>query len=212
MKVRDLHRTLALLVLCAGAPALSHQAEEPPRAREADQAAQVPAAPPIVVTGERIAPALVVDIERIAERCIACRRAVRRLRAAAADSRRGPALSLADPDFGERTSERDSATDYMGVVGGIRRRSIATQQTASRRAAAALDRVEAARGADIMVRNLMLYVEPIVERHRLERGSEAVFARGDPDARGRNFPDITDAVIAELDRDHRDVDLLDEAH
>jgi hypothetical protein len=212
MKLRHLRRAAAFLVLCSAPPTLSHRAAPSPAAEEADAAAQLPAeSPAIIVTGERVAPALVVDVERIAARCIACRRAIQRLRAAAAGGRAGPSRGPADPDRGAQSSEWDSGTDYMGVAAGIRRRSIATQQAAGRRAANALDRADAARAAESMVRNLRRYVEPIVERHRLERRAEAVLARGDPDARDRGFPDITDAVIEELDRDHGDVDLLEDA-
>ncbi len=62
--------------------------------------------------------------------------------------------------------------------------------------------------SDQFLRNLMRYVEPILERHRLERRAEAVFAADLPEIQGRNFPNITDAVIRELDENHSTVDLL----
>jgi hypothetical protein len=62
--------------------------------------------------------------------------------------------------------------------------------------------------SDRFLRNLMRYVEPIVERHRLERRAEAVYSPDRPEVRGRNFPDITDAVIQELDSNYSAVDLL----
>ncbi|HEX8191673.1 MAG TPA: hypothetical protein VF552_02125 [Allosphingosinicella sp.] len=178
----------------------------------ASQSQSAPAAEPdttIVVTGER-ATGLVVDLERIARRCIACRRALAQLRANAA-RHAPPAARRFDP--GETDPEAAGAQWGRGitaleVAADDRRRSLRSGEEANLRAARALNRAEASDGGARFTANLLALVDPIVERIRLERGAEAVYAPRDPAARGRPFPDITGAVIDALDRDHRAADLL----
>jgi hypothetical protein len=232
--MKRLHMPLAGLLL-VGAGALAQPAAQGPAPAE-----PVPSEP-IVVTGDRASAGLVVDLERVAQRCIACRRALQRLRTAA---RRNATAAVRDPsaDTDNRPPRqqdewlfaatrprnaiaRDPAADArgghqqrdefgsevgLGAAAGAddHRNSLRTQEAASRRAGRAIDRVEAGNEAEVFTRNLLAYVGPIAERLRQERGAGDVFERRDPEARGRGFADITDAVIAELDRNHRDVDLL----
>jgi hypothetical protein len=238
MKRPHLMRLAALLILAVPAPALAQDAaREPP-------AAQPETSEPIVVTGDRASAGLVVDLERIAQRCIACRRALQRLRAAA---RRNSTAAVRDPDAetdarsrgsdewlfaatrprnamardqvadahgGHRQRDEFGSEVGLGMAAGAddHRNSLRTQEAASRRAGQAVDRVEAGGEAERFTANLLAYVEPIVERIRQERRADAVFERRDPAARGQRLADITDAVIAELDRNHRGVDLLQEEH
>jgi len=243
MKHRHMLRAAALLALCAATAAPAQQAAPPPPPPE-------DSGEPIVVTGEREIPGLVVDVARVAQRCIACRRAIRRLQAAANRNRmapvRGPSdeagagpgrrdewlfsatrernAIVRDPNIENRLPPSEAAgggqrRDEFGSEVGLgfavaaddHRASLRTQEDASRRAGRALDRADAADGGNRFTANLLRAIEPIVERHRQERRAETVYGAGDPAIAGRTFPDITDAVIEELDRNHRNLDLLDES-
>ena len=241
MKHPPILRAAALLALFASSAAPAQQ-PEPPSPEDG--------AEPIVVTGERPVPGLVVDVARVAQRCIACRRALRQLRA---EANRNRMAAMRDPsdEGGAGPGRRDewlfSATRERNAIvrdpivenrlppseggsGGHQRReefgsevglgfavgaddhrnSLRTQEDASRRASRAIDRAEAGNGGNRFTENLLRAIGPIVERHRQERRAEAVYGAGDPAIAGRTFPDITDAVIEELDRDHRNLDLLDD--
>jgi hypothetical protein len=238
--MKHMLRAAALLMLCTSAAANAQQAAPPPP----DEGAE-----PIVVTGERPVPGLVVDVARVAQRCIACRRALRQLRAQANRNRMAPMLDSSDEAGGGGQNRREewlfSATRERNAIvrdpaienrlppaegGGQQRRdefgtevglgfavaaddhrnSLRTQEDSSRRASRAIDRAEAGNGGARFTENLLRAIEPIVERHRQERRAEAVYGAGDPAIAGRRFPDITDAVIEELDRNHRNLNLLDD--
>jgi hypothetical protein len=178
----------------------------------------------IVVEGARPGTGLVVDVERIALNCAACRRALAALQASSAGARarirsNNSAMCTESENAGQvtrRMMERDpSYNSYvkLGEVGGetpltVRQRSLANRQRVMARDSAAATQ-PVARASAGYLQNLMRLVNPIVARHRQERKVAGVYAPQSVEARGRNFADITDLVISELDRDHRAADLLD---
>jgi hypothetical protein len=178
----------------------------------------------IVVEGARPGTGLVVDVERIALNCAACRRALAALQASSAGARarirsNNSAVCTESENAGQvtrRMMERDpSYNSYvkLGEVGGetpltVRQRSLANRQRVMARDSAAATQ-PVARASAGYLQNLMRLVNPIIARHRQERKVAGVYAPQSAEARGRNFADITDLVISELDRDHRAADLLD---
>lgn len=209
--------TMKLLMLvplaAAGSPALAQDAATP--AQEAE---------PIIVQGARPGTGLVVDIERIALNCAACRQALADLRTSNASVRarvrsNNNEICREAEDLGRR-QERMIAQDpnaynsyvKLGEVGGETPLSARQRSTAARQRVAARDSAAATRPtAQASVRylqNVMQLVNPILERLRQERQVAGVYAPQSAEARGRDFADITDLVIAELDRDHRGADLL----
>ncbi|HZF93925.1 MAG TPA: hypothetical protein VEZ20_03530 [Allosphingosinicella sp.] len=199
---------VAASLLAAGASALAPQADPAPPPPASAPATPDPAGDPaIVVTGERPTD-LVVDVERIARRCAACRRALERLRADAARNQVASARTRVDSDeplhgnhWGRGVTQKEAAAD-------MHQEALRGQREASIRASRALDRAQTPDRARQFSANLLRLIDPIVERILLERGAEAVFAPRDPAARGRALPDITAAVIEALDREHSQADLL----
>jgi hypothetical protein len=178
----------------------------------------------IVVEGARAGTGLVVDVERIALNCAACRRALAVLQASSAGARarirsNNSAMCTESENAGQvagRMAGRDPAYDsYVELDRGggdsplsSRRRATANRQRVIARDSAAATQ-PVARASVGYLQNLMRLVNPIVARHRQERKVAGVYAPQSAEARGRNFADITDLVIGELDRDHRAADLLD---
>jgi hypothetical protein len=221
MALSHFRSAAALLLAGLAAPAIAQEpapATPPVQAAPPAEAAPAPAQPPaageeITVTGVR---PLIVDVEEVARRCAACRRALARLQAAAAPSTgravRPPAIdpeSRGSPDLG---FNRPMDTQSAGARGMMRysevqtRARITSRRTMSRPPAASEAQVHAM--ADRYLQNLMSYVGPIVDRELQARRAPAAFAADDPLARGVSGTDITDAVIEHLDRDHGDADLL----
>ncbi len=165
--------------------------------------------PAIVVTGERPTH-LVLDVERIARRCIACRRALDRLRAVARRQQAPTARMSADGDGPLHGEEWGRGVRPLEVAGDMHRQALRAQRDANARAGRLLDRRETSDDAARFTANLLRLVEPIAERIRAERGAEGVYGAGDPAARGRALTDITADVIEALDRDHHGADLLEE--
>jgi hypothetical protein len=179
----------------------------------------------IVVEGARPGTGLVVDVERIALNCAACRRALAALQASSAGARarirsNNSAMCTESENAGQvasRMADRDRGTynSYVELdkVGGDSPLAVRGRATANRQRVIARDSAAAtqpvARASAGYLQNLMRLVNPIVARHRQERKVAGVYAPQSPEARGRNFADITDLVISELDRDHRAADLLD---
>lgn len=209
---------LFLLSLAAAATAQAPAAQPAPPAPAANAAGPAQATPPsageeIVVTG--VLP-LVVDIEEVAQRCAACRRALARLQGAATAAatpatRRRPAPealgeSRAQPNLGfnrPMDTTTASARGMMAYTETHTRAAITSRRTLDRPRQPDLEAM-----ADRYFQNLLSYVGPIVDREIQARRAPAAYAADDPATRGLSTTDITDAVIEHLDRDHPGVDLL----
>lgn len=168
--------------------------------------------------------AVIVDIERIAVSCLACRRALDELRDDGGSARRRAPpnrLNSTSQGLGDaRTYEQDftgegplgaapsaSIRTHGGIggasaIGSMQRRAWAARRRQQQRDSAAYRGVGSA-----YLQNLMRYLAPIIERQRTARQVASVY-RPDQAPRGRDFPDITDDVLRELDREHPAVDLL----
>jgi hypothetical protein len=213
MSSSRLRFSTALFLLCLSAPALAQEPAQP-----ASPAAEQPDVAPseqIVVTGTL---PLVVDLEQVALRCVACRRALGRLQAAAAGPRRqGDAPRAVEevgptpdgrlrprPVIGMRPAVDTSFASAAGMIryteqetrAGITARDGQPRQPAVRVQA---NRFEA---------NLMRLIGPIIDRQIVERRAPAAYAAADPAVQGLATTDITQIVIAALDRDHANADLL----
>lgn len=188
--------------------------------------AQPPAtpAPPspddtITVTGQRPIPGtgLVVNLDRVATSCIACRRALERLRREATRTRQRIRLEEDDiaaistvaraPNFPPGLTVSYTPGGPFQVLAETRQRSANDMAIHARRALANHTRPVVTASA-LYMRNLMRLVTPILERIGAERRAAYIYRVGDPRAR-RSFPSITDLVIRELDRTAPDVDLLE---
>ena len=204
--------------------ALSHIAAAATLAFAASAGAQAPAPAPaqavtatppapeseIVVTGVR---PLVVDIEKVARGCVACRRALARLEVAAAPRRTrdgGAPRSLDDgpvraPDLGFNPPVNTSTASARGMIAYS---EVQTRARITSRAELERPRPDAAAMAERYLQNLMTYVGPIIDREIQARGAPAAYASEDPAVRNVTATDISDAVIEHLDRDHSEADLL----
>jgi hypothetical protein len=208
----------AALLLGLAAPGLAQPpAQSPEAAPTAAPAAEEPAAAPsdqIVVTGTL---PLVVNLEQVALRCIACRNALARLQAAAATRRQGDGPRAVE-EVGPSTDGRMRPRPVIGVrpavdtshagAGGMIRYT--EQETRARITARDGQPSQPAvrLQADRFNENLMRLVGPIVDRLIVERRAPAAYASEDPALRGVAATDVTQVVIAALDRDHSTVDLL----
>jgi hypothetical protein len=198
----------AILALFIAGPAFAQ-----PSAAEPVQPAAEPS-DTITVTGTL---PLVVDLEQVALRCIACRNALGRLQANAATRRQGDGPRAVEevgpstdfrlrprPVIGARPAVDTSTASAAGMM------RYTEQETRARITARdAQPRQPAVRlQANRFEENLMRLVGPIVDRQIAERHAPAAYAAEDPAVRGVAATDITQAVIAALDRDHADADLL----
>lgn len=210
-------RPSAALILLPLAAAAAAQEPAPLPVASAPPAAEQPptAAPEILVTGVR---PLVVNIEEVARRCVACRRAVARLQASLAPRGRGGApesvdeVSARPPVIGQRSPVNTSSASAAGMMqyseAMTGARITSRGAMARRQPHPATERANARAAADRYLQNLMTYIGPIVDRELQARRAPAAYAADDPVARGIEGTDITNAVIEQMDRDHRDADLL----
>lgn len=191
-----------LVLLASTAPAAAQEASPPAPPPAADSE--------IVVTGVR---PLVVDIEKVARGCVACRRALARLEVAAAPRRTrdgGAPRSLDDgpvraPDLGLAPPVNTSSASARGMIAYS---EVQTRARITSRAEIERPRPDASAMADRYLQNLMTYIGPIIDREIQARGAPAAYASEDPAVRNVTATDISDAVIEQLDRDHADADLL----
>ncbi|MEO6579967.1 MAG: hypothetical protein ABIN83_02300 [Sphingomicrobium sp.] len=201
--------TTALLSLCTAGMSYAQQPAASASSQPAGVQPPVESSQDILVTGQRFSTALVVDVERVALQCIACKRAIKQLRAEAARDR---GLSFQGTLDSARGRSQGPGRDHVIIeddATGFALQLVAQVKRQEQEARARPGRMLNVRSnSDGFLRNLMRYVEPIVERHRLERRAEVVYTRDRPEVKGHNFPDITDAVIQELDRDYSSLDLL----
>lgn len=216
-----LARVIALGLAAVALPVLAQEAPSASGAEAAVPASDGPDAQDIYVYG-RSGTGIVVDVERIAVSCVACRRALDALREDGGSSRRraspGQLNSVAEDNSligvggGPLSNYRVSRTinTHSGIggassIGSMQRRAWAGRQRQQQRGSAAYRSVGSA-----YLQNLMRYLAPIIERHRAARQVETVY-RPDQAPRRRNFPDVTDEILQEFDREHSAVDLLSPA-
>jgi hypothetical protein len=184
--------------LAAAAMPLLFLTATPTFAQQATPPASPAEAAPIVVEGESLGAGIVVNIARVANQCAACRRVANRLRPQATRTPSGEGSLRSERERG--SLDEDVERRMMSESRGLDEHAMQAIRPRSPRRAA-IER-------EAYIANLMHYVTPILQRLSREHGVSTVYEINHPGARGRNFPDVTDRVIQELDRDHRSVNLL----